>query len=241
MTFEDFLSQVDRLGGGKLIGPPSSYAILKMMYDVKKFLSSRGNPSVLNIFASRDDSGFREEIYKNIFQGTQYTGIDFWQDKFIFEGKHLPNSHTLPFGDSGFDAVITTKIIMEHVSEPELTIKEIARVLKSGGEAFLIASFVKPVHQEPYDFFRFTEHGLRHLFEKANLRVIYINPTSTSFYTVNSYLASFNIFMVFPKGIYYRIKWLLKKLYIPMVKFLDRYINDYGKLPEYYVCRVSKK
>lgn len=55
--------------------------------------------------------------------------------------------------------------VLEHVPNPFNAIKEIQRVLKPGGILIGSTPFVFPIHDEPYDFFRYTKYGLRNLFK----------------------------------------------------------------------------
>lgn len=65
----------------------------------------------------------------------------------------------LPFGDGAFDAVLFLDVL-EHVAEPELALSEALRVLHSGGCLLLAIPFAYPLHDQPHDYQRFTEHGL---------------------------------------------------------------------------------
>ncbi len=66
------------------------------------------------------------------------------------------------FEDECFDAVFLMEVL-EHVSTPDLAISEIYRVLAPGGRLVLSTPFLFEIHEGPYDYYRFTEHGLRHL------------------------------------------------------------------------------
>jgi len=127
----------------------------------------------LNIYASHDFSANREEVYReHFFRDCDYHAVDYWHDKFIPEGKTIEEvphqqGHIIPYRDNYFDVLATTKAIMEHVSEPENVIREVRRILKPGGEAFVVAPLVRRQHQHPHDYFRYTEFGLEHLFRKS--------------------------------------------------------------------------
>lgn len=59
--------------------------------------------------------------------------------------------------------IICTEVL-EHLPEPQACVDEIHRLLRNGGVVFVSVPFFYPVHADPYDFQRFTEDGLRHLF-----------------------------------------------------------------------------
>lgn len=68
----------------------------------------------------------------------------------------------MSFDASSFDAVYMMEVL-EHVLEPMAALAEIERVLKSGGRLVMSTPFVFGIHEEPWDFWRFTRHGLEHL------------------------------------------------------------------------------
>lgn len=77
----------------------------------------------------------------------------------------------LPFADATFDTVLCTEVL-EHVEDAERAVKEIFRVLLPGGHALVTVPFLYPVHEAPYDYTRFTHHGLRNLLERQGLEVL---------------------------------------------------------------------
>lgn len=81
----------------------------------------------------------------------------------------------LPFAGAAFDVVLCTEVL-EHVSEPDALIAEIARVLRPGGVLILTAPQSHGLHEEPSDYFRFTRYGLMHLATKHGFAVERIAP-----------------------------------------------------------------
>ena len=79
----------------------------------------------------------------------------------------------LPFKDGSYDTVLLTQVI-EHVADHRSMLHEAFRVLKSGGIMILSGPMYWPLHEEPYDFFRFTEHGLRFLLQTSGFAEVEI-------------------------------------------------------------------
>ncbi len=96
--------------------------------------------------------------------------------------------------DCSFDTVLCTAVI-EHLEEPERALKESYRVLKNGGHAIYTAPLFWHLHEEPRDFYRFTAHGLRYLFEKAGFEILELHPCGGFWVTFGSefnyYISSF--------------------------------------------------
>jgi SAM-dependent methyltransferase len=77
----------------------------------------------------------------------------------------------LPFRDGSFDTVLSVQVL-EHTPQPQLLIDEMARVLAPDGLLILTAPFQFRLHEQPYDFFRYSPHGLRTLCAAAGLEVV---------------------------------------------------------------------
>ncbi len=84
----------------------------------------------------------------------------------IFADLNLP----LGIPDSEFDSAILTSVL-EHIRYPEHLLSEIARILRPGGRMFLQVPFAYWLHEEPYDYFRYTKHGLIALLESSGLQI----------------------------------------------------------------------
>ncbi len=70
-------------------------------------------------------------------------GIDLYESAIIYGRKKykkikfsVSDAHKLPYKKRMFDLILCTEV-MEHVDDPELVLREIKRVLKSGGEAII--------------------------------------------------------------------------------------------------------
>lgn len=75
--------------------------------------------------------------------------------------------------------------VMEHVKNPFNAIKEISRVLKPNGIIIGSTPFIFPIHDEPYDFYRYTKYGLRNLFENFDqIKLVERNSYIESAYVI---------------------------------------------------------
>jgi len=74
----------------------------------------------------------------------------------------------LPFAKGAFIAVVSQETV-EHVSDPFLAVREMARVLGAGGTLYLQLPFVIGYHPGPEDYWRFTRAGIRQLVDQAGL------------------------------------------------------------------------
>lgn len=107
---------------------------------------------------------------------SSYAGIDLIGGQIYKEGVS-PDFYwdgiTFPFEDSVYDSAMATEVL-EHCPDPMVTLTEIHRILKEGSPLLLTVPFIWPTHEAPYDFYRYTPFGLRHLLSKAGFEEIEI-------------------------------------------------------------------
>lgn len=84
----------------------------------------------------------------------------------------------VPFPDGSFDTVLSSSVF-EHLRRPAFAFAEAARVLAPGGTLVLHTPFYYWLHEEPHDYYRYTEYALRDLAERAGLAVHSVEPTGT--------------------------------------------------------------
>ena len=113
------------------------------------------------------DVGCGNEPYRKLFAGRvrEHVGCDLVQSS---DGRAnvLCPATELPFHGGSFDTVLITQVI-EHVADHQAMLSEAFRVLRPGGALILSGPMYWPLHEEPFDFFRFTRHGLQFLLERA--------------------------------------------------------------------------
>ena len=131
------------------------------------------------------DAGAGDSPYRHLFAHAAYTSAD-WPNSIHEGGRRADiaaSLEDLPVDDSAFDRVLCTQVL-EHVPEPATVLAELSRVLRPGGELWLTVPLAWPLHEEPFDFFRYTPHSLRHLVEGAGLEVLEIEPRNGYFATL---------------------------------------------------------
>jgi SAM-dependent methyltransferase len=84
-------------------------------------------------------------------------------------------AHDLPFDDESFDVVLCTEVL-EHCPDPPAVMEEVSRVLTPEGRAFVTTPFLVPLHEMPYDYYRYTPSALQTLADHAGLKVSSIKP-----------------------------------------------------------------
>ncbi len=120
------------------------------------------------------DIGCGNKPYKNRVERhiTAYTGCDIIQSSENCVDILCP-ANNIPLGSNMFDTVISTQTI-EHVEDHQGLVNEAFRLLKPGGKFILSGPLYWPLHEEPYDFFRFTKHGFKYILEKAGFSIVSI-------------------------------------------------------------------
>lgn len=85
------------------------------------------------------------------------------------------SADNLPFGDGEFDSAFSTHVF-EHLEFPEKAVKELYRVLKPGAHALITVPQFHEVHEAPHDYFRYTQYGMKSLFERHGFTTVAFEP-----------------------------------------------------------------
>jgi len=101
------------------------------------------------------DAGAGPCKYKPLFGHCDY----FAQDFGLYEGKehaygeldYVGDITSIPVPDNEFDCVLCTEVL-EHLSRPELAIREFGRIIRPGGTLIITAPLISGIHMAPYHY-----------------------------------------------------------------------------------------
>lgn len=144
---------------------------------------------------------------------------------------------TLPIASNSVDTIVSFQVL-EHVPDPDRMISETNRVLKENGYAILSTNLLWPLHEEPFDFFRFTKYGLTHLFEQNGFQVVELRAIGGGWMTFGQMLSNYISGAFVRLGI--KLLFLPLGLLIQMIfGLLDRMRSPEGAT-SHYVAVVKK-
>ena len=103
------------------------------------------------------------ESKRALFPGTRsYTGFDYYPDA---NTDIVGDAHKLSqyFEGQRVDAIFSLSVL-EHIAMPWVVAMEINKLLEVGGLTCHATHFAWPLHETPWDFWRFSDEGLKVLF-----------------------------------------------------------------------------
>ncbi|MGL1888293.1 MAG: class I SAM-dependent methyltransferase [Reichenbachiella sp.] len=136
------------------------------LYEANKRFASTVPESALVL-----DAGAGEQTYKHLFDHAQYEAADFEKvDKPYAKSTYVCDLSQMPVEDNRFDFIVFNQV-MEHLPEPAKVLNELNRVLKPGGKMIYSGPLFYEEHEVPYDYYRYTQFGLKHLFSKTGFEL----------------------------------------------------------------------
>ncbi len=120
------------------------------------------NKNIINIGSGGDVADL---IKKLIAPSSKLTQIDISADRNPDIVADACNLHMI--ADNSVDIVYLIEVL-EHIPTPDKAVFEIHRILKKGGKLIMSTPFIFPIHDEPYDYYRYTKFGLKHLLSAFN-------------------------------------------------------------------------
>lgn len=119
--------------------------------------------------------GQSQEIFKHF---PNYLSVDFYPYPHVNIVADIEKR--LPFQSNTFDVVLSLNTF-EHIHDVYHLLAEIHRILKPGGRLIAVTPFMLGLHQEPYDFHRFTHYEIRRMLKDTKFRDVSINSLATAY------------------------------------------------------------
>jgi SAM-dependent methyltransferase len=196
------------------------------------------------------DAGAGEARFADDFSDHLYVALDFalgdkgWDYSKIDVKAELSR---IPFVTGGFDSVLSIQVL-EHVADPGEVLRELRRVLKPGGSLMLTAPQGWHEHQQPHDYYRFTQFSLSRMLTRAGFAAVQIEPMGGYFHYLGHRLT------YIPKVLFSQRKRLTRLMLFPLelfclavfcflLPFICYYLDWLDKKKEFtlcYRCRARK-
>lgn len=146
-----------------------------------------------------------------------------------------------PVPDAAYDTVFCSEVL-EHVADPWSALQEIRRALRPGGVLILTVPFLARLHEEPHDYFRYTEHGLRAMMAQLDFHVDEVAVTGSVFGFIGHQVSSLLIASTVGLPGLEQIAFGLNAAAIVLpCRLLDRVFPARRKFPLGYVVIAHRK
>lgn len=174
---------ISRLSGDKKISKSDFYYLvyIPLLRELKSAIDKYANGRVIDI-------GCGNKPHEKKFAGkiTHYIGCDIVQSD-LQKVDVLCEANNIPLPDNSFDTAFSTQTI-EHVEDHQGLVNEAYRLLKPGGVFIVSGPMYWHLHEEPYDFFRFTKYGFNYILQKAGFEMVEVNPNGGAWATAGQTL-----------------------------------------------------
>lgn len=127
---------------------------------VRRFAADIKEQRILELGSGRRDLG--EDTY-SVRLAFDESNVFIQSDVVPAYGHEIIDATTMEYEEE-FDVILCLNVL-EHVYDFDTAISRIHRALKPGGRVAIVVPVFYPYHDEPHDYWRFTEHALRRMLE----------------------------------------------------------------------------
>lgn len=160
-------------------------AVYKVSYTDKNWLAKNKYnqlikhraPSIIGVVI---DFGCGERPFETdiLMYADSYIGVDWSSTIHLLKADIVADlNKPLPIETESADHIVSFEVL-EHLAEPQVMLSEAFRILRPNGGLTLSVPFQWWVHEEPWDYQRFTRYGLEYQLKKAGFDNIVIQPTT---------------------------------------------------------------
>ena len=136
--------------------------------NIKEFAKNLRGKKILELGSGKKEKGYYRYSVKNFFHSSN---LFLQSDINPGFGHKVIDAEKMSYKNE-FDTILCLNVL-EHILNYEKVINNIHRALKPKGVAVFIVPVFYPFHDEPADYWRFTEHSLRKLL--SNFKKISLN------------------------------------------------------------------
>jgi SAM-dependent methyltransferase len=204
-----------------------------LLVDFKKVLTPA------NIHGRLLDAGAGKLSYRHLVKPliSEYVSMDFKPSHPDLD--YEADIQNMPLPDNSFDTVLSAEVL-EHVPDPAKALSEIYRVLKPGGHLVMSVPHLMYLHNEPHDFFRYTNYGLRTILEKAGFTIITLQSSGSIFSFIQGILATTFVGLTYNIPIIWPIVFTISKITGQISIWLDNKL-DKKKIFALHFIAVAQK
>lgn len=187
------------------------------------------------------DAGAGTLLFKKVI--SQYSASYVSTDKYSVHSEldYQYDIKDLKFPCESFDTVFCNQVL-EHVDDPYQALKEMTRVLKKDGMLILGTPFYYYLHGLPYDYFRFTEQGLKKIVCDHGFEIVEIQSAGGYFSALiepmNILFTCLGLSIPVWKNLINTINYIF--LVLPFV-LLDKILQTNRWYPSIYILAAIKK
>lgn len=81
----------------------------------------------------------------------------------------------IKMGNNSCDTIILSDVL-EHIREPKALVGEMNRILRKDGKILMNVPFYYWLHEQPFDFFRYTQFALEYFAKESGLKILKLEP-----------------------------------------------------------------
>jgi SAM-dependent methyltransferase len=146
---------------------------------------------------------------------TRYVGMDIACDYYKAAPDLQWDGRRIPLAEESIDSALLTEVL-EHCPDATAVLREVNRVLKPGGFVLATVPFLWPLHDVPYDEYRYTPFSLERHFREGG----FVRIEVTALGGWDAALASMIGLWVNRRPMRYGVRRILQKIALPVCRRL---------------------
>lgn len=170
--------------------------------------------------------------------GTEYRSLDL--RKTHRELDYVGDVQEMPLPGAQFDTVVSLQVL-EHVPDPLAALREMHRVLVLGGKLIIAVPHLEYLHNEPLDFFRYTNYGLATLLARAGFHILDLQPVGGFFCFLQRVIATVGVGYLYGIPVVWPIFFWINRGWARFAVWLDRHLDKRKLFALYFVAVAEKR